>query len=223
MTLYFHSHPFIRLILIEIILLSLLLSVSAESSRQLPASGDQHGVSQRPQEGHAVARRDAASARNGQRKKTDRRSFQGDDVRSGAKTRYSGKMYFAIAATTSGQIYSRAFNKTLANITQSYLSGKSNLVTYNISLETMVIELPESGSFSSMFLEVVCRQFEGRHVVAVLVVGNSRAAFTVALAAGHAGVPVLWARGTNTFLPGFNNLVSLFLINVLNTSLFLYS
>ncbi|GLV34328.1 hypothetical protein CBL_00256 [Carabus blaptoides fortunei] len=117
-------------------------------------------------------------------------------------------MYFAIAATSSGQIYSRAFNKTLANITQSYLTGKSNVVTYNISLETLVIELPETGIFSSTFLQSVCDRFEDKHVVAVLVVGNSRAAFTVALAAGHAGIPVLWARGTNTFLPGFNNLVT---------------
>lgn len=126
----------------------------------------------------------------------------------GSRSQYSGKMYFAIAATSSGQIYSRAFNKTLANITQSYLTGKSNVVTYNISLETLVIELPETGIFSSTFLQSVCDRFEDKHVVAVLVVGNSRAAFTVALAAGHAGIPVLWARGTNTFLPGFNNLVS---------------
>lgn len=144
-------------------------------------------------------RKDFSRSRSNQRKGKD-------DGRH--KNRYTGKMYFAIAADANGQVYSKAFNKTLTNITQSFIAGSSNSIIYNITLETLVIELPDSGGFSSFFLQSVCKKFEGKHIVAVLIVGNSQAAFTVSLAAGHAGIPVLWARGTNTILPGFNNVVS---------------
>lgn len=119
-----------------------------------------------------------------------------------------GKLYFAIAASPSGQTYSRAFNKTLMNITQNYLTSKLNKDTFNYTLETLIIELPENGSFSAALLRLLCDQFEGKHVVAVLVVGDSPAAFTVSLTAKHAGIPVLWARGHSGFLPGFRSLVS---------------
>lgn len=121
----------------------------------------------------------------------------------------SGRMYFAIAAAPSGQTFSRAFNKTLTNITQSYLTNRFEKTSYNISLDTLAIELPENGSFSADLLENLCQQFEGKHVVAVLVVGDSSAAFAVTLAAKHAGIPVLWARGHTGFLTGFRSLVSL--------------
>jgi hypothetical protein len=119
-----------------------------------------------------------------------------------------GRLYFAIAASPSGQTYSKAFNKTLMNITQSYLTTKSHKDTFNFTVETLVIELPENGSFSAALLRTLCDQFEGKHVVAVLVVGDSPAAFTVSLTAKHSGIPVLWARGHSGFLPGFRSLVS---------------
>lgn len=206
MTLHFHlNQNLIRLVIIEIVLFSLL--ALAEQTEQHGAQSNGTDKARIAAENAGMVRREAARSKGSLRKsKSDR--FQGDDFRNGGKSRYSGKMFFAVAATNTGQVYSRAFNKTLANITQSYITGKSNVVTYNISLETLTIELPESGSFSSHFLQSVCSRFEGKHIVAVLIVGNSNAAFTVALAAGHAGVPVLWARGTHSFLPGFNNLVS---------------
>ncbi|KAL1498139.1 hypothetical protein ABEB36_008987 [Hypothenemus hampei] len=119
-----------------------------------------------------------------------------------------GKVYFAIAVSSPGQSFSRAFNKTLANITQHYLFSSFKKFSYNISLETLLIELPENGSFSSFLLERVCDLFERKHVVAVLVVGTSPAAFTVSLTARHVGIPVLWAQGQSQFLPGFRPLES---------------
>lgn len=113
-----------------------------------------------------------------------------------------GRIYFAIAAPPSEQSYSRAFNKTLMNITQSERNG------LNISLDTLVIDLPKNGNFSAHLLESLCDKFEGKHVVAVLIIGDSPAAFTVSLAATHSGVPVLWARGRGGFLPGFRSMVS---------------
>lgn len=114
----------------------------------------------------------------------------------------SRTIYFAIAAPPSVQSYSRAFNKSLVNITQSYL------LHGNITLDTLPVELPENGSFSATLLETVCDQFEGKHVAAVLVVGETAASFTVSMAARHSGIPVLWARGNRGFFPGFGSSVS---------------
>lgn len=119
------------------------------------------------------------------------------------------RLYFAIAATSNAQNYARAFNKTLMNITQSYMTVKTNgRYSFNVTLETLIIELPKNGSFSARLLETVCEQFEGKHVLAVLVVGSSPAAFTVTMTAEHAGIPVIWARGQTEFLPGFRSMVS---------------
>lgn len=114
-------------------------------------------------------------------------------------------IHFAIAATPSAQSYTRAFNKTLVNITQSYVLHRGYV---NVTLDTLPVELPENGSFSATLLKTVCEQFEGKHVAAVLIVGDSPASFTVSMAARHSGIPVLWARGNSGFLPGFGSLVS---------------
>lgn len=139
----------------------------------------------------------ATSAQDGQQKIYNNKSYN--------KKNNGGKMYFAIATTPSEQQYSRAFNKTLINITQSYMTKEN----YNISIDTLIIDLPENGSFTPVVLENLCEQFEGKHVIAVLLIGDSPAAFTVSLAATHSGIPVLWARGKGGFLPGFRSLVSL--------------
>lgn len=119
-----------------------------------------------------------------------------------------GRIYFAIAASPSAQTFSRTFNKTLMNITQNYLTSRRSKIPYNISLETTVIDLPENGTFSAVLLETVCEKFENKRVVALFIIGDSPAAFTVSITAKHAGIPVLWARGQGEFLPGFRIMVS---------------
>ncbi|CAH1971109.1 unnamed protein product [Acanthoscelides obtectus] len=120
-----------------------------------------------------------------------------------------GRIFFAIAAPPSAQSYIRAFNRTLSNITQGFvINGNENGASYNLTLDTLAIDLPENGSFSAQLLESVCGKLEGRRVVAVLIVGHSQAAFTVSMTAKHAGIPVLWAKGRGGFLPGFKSLVS---------------
>lgn len=111
-------------------------------------------------------------------------------------------IYFAIAAPPSVQSYTRAFNKTLVNITQTYVLQR------NITLDTLPVELPENGSFSARLLKTVCDQFEGKHVAAVLVVGDTPASFTVSMAARYSSIPVLWARGNRGFFPGLGSSVS---------------
>ncbi|KAH1009936.1 hypothetical protein HUJ04_002226 [Dendroctonus ponderosae] len=127
----------------------------------------------------------------------------------GMKGPLHGRAYFAIAVPSSGQSFSRAFNKTLTNITQNHFFGSVDRTHYNISLEPMVIELPDNGTFSAVFLQHVCDMFEGKHIVAVLVIGSTPAAFTVSLTARHVGIPVLWAQGHTEFLPGFRSLSSI--------------
>lgn len=119
-----------------------------------------------------------------------------------------GSIYLAIAAPPSAQSYSRAFNRTLSNITQNFLTGSSSKANYNLSLETIVIDLPENGSFSAGLLENVCNKLGSRRIIAVLIVGHSPAAFTVSLTARHAGIPILWAQGDSRLLPGFRTMVS---------------
>lgn len=130
-------------------------------------------------------------------------------VRSDDHRPIRGNIYFAIAASANAQSYSRAFNRTLMNITQNYLASTSGSgFAFNLSLDAIVIDLPENGSFSASLLENVCSKFDGKKVIAVLIIGNSPAAFTVSLTAKHAGIPVLWAKGQSEFLPGLRNMVS---------------
>lgn len=77
-----------------------------------------------------------------------------------------------------------------------------------MSLETVSVDLPEDGRFSAALLARACDRFEGRHVAAVLVLGDTPAAFTVSMAARHSGVAVLRAGGNGGLVPGFGSLVS---------------
>lgn len=124
------------------------------------------------------------------------------------------RVFFGIAVAPSAQSYARAFNKTLQNITQTYLGATE--AARNVAVETLAIEVPENGGFSATLLRTLCDQFEGKHVVAVLVVGDTPAAFTVSLVAREAGIPVLWARGHSGFLPGLRSLVSCLIVVVLD-------
>ncbi|KAL3268126.1 hypothetical protein HHI36_007253 [Cryptolaemus montrouzieri] len=113
------------------------------------------------------------------------------------------KSYFAIA-TMPNTSYSRVFNKTLMNLTQNLFPTKK----LNFDLDTLTIELPANGSFSALFLRELCVKLEKKRVLAVFVIGDSPAAFTINMAATYIGIPVLWARGHSGFSPGFRSLVS---------------
>lgn len=115
------------------------------------------------------------------------------------------KMYFVVASS-SNVTYSRIFNKTLTNLTRSLFPKEK----FHIELDTLIIDLPVNGSFSAIFLEELCDKVEKKRVLAVFVIGDSPAASTVSMAATHIGIPVLWAKGQDKFLPGFRNMVSLY-------------
>lgn len=70
-----------------------------------------------------------------------------------------------------------------------------NYHQHNVTVSPIIITLPENQQFSAAILEEMCELLEGKHLVAVLIIGGSPAGFAVALAAGTAGIPVLWARG----------------------------
>jgi hypothetical protein len=124
-------------------------------------------------------------------------------------------MYIAVAfSETQAQTFSRAFNKTMINITKLFTE---NYHQHNITLSPLIITLPENQQFSDAILEKTCTLLEGKHVVVVLIIGGSPAGFAVALAAGTAGIPVLWARGGTGDLVGYSQSVSIIfhlLVNV---------
>ncbi|KAK6640098.1 hypothetical protein RUM43_008375 [Polyplax serrata] len=98
--------------------------------------------------------------------------------------------------------YSKVFNKTLSSIPNSFLIPDSLNRHYNISVSPLFFVLPNSGRFSSSIYEVMCNSFDRKRVVAILVIGESPAAFTVSLAAVTSNIPVLWARGGIPSPPG---------------------
>lgn len=115
-------------------------------------------------------------------------------------------MHIAIAfSETHTQTFSRAFNKAMNNVTRLFVE---NYHQHNITLSPLMIILPQNQQFSSAILEKTCSLLEGKHVVAVLIIGGSPAGFAVALAAGTAGIPVLWARGGTGDLVGYFQSVS---------------
>lgn len=77
-----------------------------------------------------------------------------------------------------------------------------------------MITLPGNQQFSASILENTCALLEGKHIVAVLIVGGSPAGSAVALAAGTAGIPVLWARGGTGDMVGYFQSVSTLVLSL---------
>ncbi|CAB3243412.1 unnamed protein product [Arctia plantaginis] len=99
--------------------------------------------------------------------------------------------YVGIAAPPSAADVVRVFNRSLADISHTYLAGDYPLYLRNISLLPLYIELPEDERFVARVLERTCSALEGRRVAALLVCGGGSAAAAVVSAATRAGVPVL--------------------------------
>jgi len=115
-------------------------------------------------------------------------------------------MHIAVAfSETQAQTFSGAFNRTMINMTRLFME---NYHQHNITLSPLIITLPENQQFSDTILKKTCTLLEGKHVVVVLIIGGSPAGFAVALAAGTAGIPVLWARGGTGDLVGHTQSVS---------------
>ncbi|XP_063361139.1 uncharacterized protein LOC134650177 isoform X1 [Cydia amplana] len=108
--------------------------------------------------------------------------------------------YVGIAAPPSAAAVVRAFNKSLAEISQTYLAGDYPLHLRNITLLPLYIELPEDERFSARMLERTCQALGGRRVATLLVVGGGAAAAAVVTAAARAGVPVLRASPSQLHL-----------------------
>ena len=88
-------------------------------------------------------------------------------------------MYIAVAfSETQAETFSRAFNRTMINITRLFME---NYHQHNITLSPLIITLPENQQFSDAILKKTCTLLEGKHVVVVLIIGGSPAGFAVAL------------------------------------------
>ncbi|XP_075970664.1 uncharacterized protein LOC142973031 isoform X2 [Anticarsia gemmatalis] len=108
--------------------------------------------------------------------------------------------YVGIAAPPSAADVVRLFNRSLADISHTYLAGDYPLYLRNITLLPLYIELPEDERFVARVLERTCSALEGRRVAALLVCGGGTAAAAVVTAASRAGVPVLRASPTHLHL-----------------------
>ncbi|KAL4706474.1 hypothetical protein ACJJTC_015672 [Scirpophaga incertulas] len=108
--------------------------------------------------------------------------------------------YVGIAAPPSAAAVVHAFNRSLAEISQTYLAGDYPLYLRNITLLPLYIELPEDEKFSAQVLERTCSALGGRRVAALLVCGGGTAAAAVVSAASSAGVPVLRASPSHLHL-----------------------
>ncbi|XP_034824305.2 uncharacterized protein [Maniola hyperantus] len=108
--------------------------------------------------------------------------------------------YIAIAAPPSAADVVRAFNRTLSDISKTYLAGDYPLYLRNITLLPLYIELPEDERFSARVLEQTCAVLDKRRVAALLVCGGGSAAAAMVSTASRAGVPVLRASPTHLHL-----------------------
>ncbi|GLH10802.1 uncharacterized protein GBIM_15690 [Gryllus bimaculatus] len=112
-------------------------------------------------------------------------------------------VFLALACSESqAPALSRAFNRTLANATKAM--GLDGAYGGNVTLAPLLLPFPEGRALHARALERSCAALAAaRRVAALLLVGGSPAAVGMALAAGAAGVPVLWARGSALDPPGF--------------------
>ncbi|XP_047020571.1 uncharacterized protein LOC124630651 [Helicoverpa zea] len=108
--------------------------------------------------------------------------------------------YVAIAAPPSAADVVRVFNRSLADLSHTYLAGDYPLHLRNITLLPLYIELPEDEKFGVRVLERTCSALDGRRVAALLVCGGGSAAAAVVTAAARAGVPVLRASPSHVHL-----------------------
>ncbi|XP_053602444.1 uncharacterized protein LOC128670645 isoform X2 [Plodia interpunctella] len=108
--------------------------------------------------------------------------------------------YVGIAAPSSAAAVVHAFNRSLAEISHTYLAGDNPLYLRNITLQPLYIELPEDERFSARLLEHSCSILGGRRVAALFVCGGGPAAAAVVSAASRAGVPVLRASPSHLHL-----------------------
>lgn len=104
------------------------------------------------------------------------------------------RLFHHLEITLTVKFFLQVFNRTLSSISNSFLIVDSQQRHYNVTVQPLFFVLPASGRFSSSIYEVMCSSFENKRVAAILVMGESPAAFTVAQAAVTSNVPGEYAQ-----------------------------
>uniref|UniRef100_A0A182Y0Z7 Ionotropic glutamate receptor C-terminal domain-containing protein n=1 Tax=Anopheles stephensi TaxID=30069 RepID=A0A182Y0Z7_ANOST len=98
-------------------------------------------------------------------------------------------VYFAVAVTGGAKLWGRTLARTLIDMGPPFGNPQGP------PLRPIYINLPDSGRFSSKLMTTACDAIDGMPLAGMVIVGDSSAAKSLALAGNAMKVPVLWAKG----------------------------
>ncbi|XP_050073033.1 uncharacterized protein LOC126561131 [Anopheles maculipalpis] len=98
-------------------------------------------------------------------------------------------VYFAVAVNGGAKLWGRTLARTLIDMGPPFGNPQGP------PLRPIYITLPDSGRFSSKLMTTACDAIDGMPLAGMVIVGDSPAAKSLALAGNAMKVPVLWAKG----------------------------
>uniref|UniRef100_A0A182WKC6 Ionotropic glutamate receptor C-terminal domain-containing protein n=1 Tax=Anopheles minimus TaxID=112268 RepID=A0A182WKC6_9DIPT len=98
-------------------------------------------------------------------------------------------VYFAVAVNGGAKLWGRTLARTLIDMGPPFGNPQGP------PLRPIYINLPDSGRFSSKLMTTACDSIDGMPLAGMVIVGDSPAAKSLALAGNAMKVPVLWAKG----------------------------
>uniref|UniRef100_A0A182TBW9 Receptor ligand binding region domain-containing protein n=1 Tax=Anopheles maculatus TaxID=74869 RepID=A0A182TBW9_9DIPT len=116
-------------------------------------------------------------------------SFSVDDGSQPVFPERPDAVYFAVAVTGGAKLWGRTLARTLIDMGPPFGNPQGP------PLRPIYINLPDSGRFSSKLMTTACDAIDGMPLAGMVIVGDSPAAKSLALAGNAMKVPVLWAKG----------------------------
>ncbi|KFB43278.1 AGAP005527-PA-like protein [Anopheles sinensis] len=98
-------------------------------------------------------------------------------------------VYFAVAVSGGAKLWGRTLARTLIDMGPPFGNPQGP------PLRPIYINLPDNGRFSSKLITGACDSIDGVPLAGMVIVGDSQAAKSLALAGNAMKVPVLWAKG----------------------------
>ncbi|XP_058065948.1 uncharacterized protein LOC131215574 [Anopheles bellator] len=116
-------------------------------------------------------------------------SFSVDDGSQPVFPERPDAVYFAVAVNGGAKLWGRTLARTLIDMGPPFGNPQGP------PLRPIYIDLPDNGRFSSKLLAGACDAIDGMPLAGMVIVGDSPAAKSLALAGNSMKVPVLWAKG----------------------------
>uniref|UniRef100_A0AAG5DB40 Receptor ligand binding region domain-containing protein n=1 Tax=Anopheles atroparvus TaxID=41427 RepID=A0AAG5DB40_ANOAO len=98
-------------------------------------------------------------------------------------------VYFAVAVSGGAKLWGRTLARTLIDMGPPFGNPQGP------PLRPIYINLPDNGRFSSKLMTSACDSIDGMPLAGMVIVGDSQAAKSLALAGNSMKLPVLWAKG----------------------------